>query len=499
MRSHAIAKHRVKESALFEFTRRCQLLSQSGMRYTSKLKILKLLGRNAASPSHLRTAVRVLKGHMVFVNGNRGIRPKWSSTMKPPVRKPTIIAPEDRGRRVTAARLRASGFVHDFTSIKFSELATAYSTAHPQAGGPKALAETQMIERYLRWAEGRGRCAGRAIVSTDLPPEYFKQLGGILQPASMKNHAVSIIKLLQLGPTEPTLAPFFPRSQRRAVKSAKKVWGSLKKAVESEARRLQRLKMRKIQFKNVPLHEVCLYLEDMWKTGKFSENCKMLKSRFELGKMLSLQDCERFRENLCVLSLYMALHGQRKSTAFRMLPGELMEPLQLEGRYIISVTHHKTYASSGPALIALKKHQMRAMEMFADARKSISGPDTPILSSLTGKEPSNVFSPLNKHLVEAHGLSKPITFNSFRKTVETNRDLVSQGPEQQGRYRLSSDLISGYLLHGANAVVNHYDFQTARKVVMKASEVEDVMSQLIAMSFVQSDSSNMLPASHSGV
>lgn len=498
MRSHAIAKHKVKDSNLAEYTRRCQLLSQSGLRISSKLKVLKLLGRHACSPSHVKSAIKVLRGHMVHIGRLRLTQPKRPSRMRLPPKQPKITAPQDSGRRRTTARLRDAGFIHDFTSLTVSKLASVFGKVHPQARSPKAVAATQMVERYLKWAEGMGWSATNAILSSELPIEFFKQLGQILQPNSLRNHASSVIELLNLGQTESVLSPFFPPSKRKALRSAKKIWASLKNSAEKEARRVQRLKTRQLAFKNAPLYAICVYLEEIWKNDKFADNCSLLKCRFQMGRMLSQEDSEKFRENLCVLSLYLGLHGQRKSTAFRILPEELAQAQEMEGRFIISAKHHKTFASSGPALVALKYHQLQAFQLFADARAAISEPDTPIISSLSGKEPSDVFTPINKYLEDRHGINLKITFNWLRRTVESNKDTICQDIGQAERYRASAEMISGYLVHGSEAVQHHYDFQTARKVIMKSAEVDNVLAQLIAIELLQIQPSSFLPVFHAG-
>lgn len=499
MRSHATAKHKIKDSGLLEYTRRCQLLSQSGLRISSKLKVLQLLGRNACSASHVRSAIKVLKGHMVHIGRFRHIQPKRPSTMRLSAKQPAMTAPQDNGRRVTTSKLRTAGFIHDFTTVTLSQLASEFGKAHPRAGTPKAIAATQMVERYIKWAEGKGLSASNAILSRELPIEFFKQLGEILQPNSLRNHAVSAIELLNIGPLTQGLAAYFSPFKRGAVKSAKKIWTNLKKSVEKEARRVQRVKVRQLAFKNAPLQAICEYLESSWKNDTVAENCRILKMKFEQGRMLSYEDSKRFRENLCILSLYMALHGQRQSTAFRLRPAEVLHADQLEGRAIISAHSHKTFSSSGPALIALKGHQLQAFQLFVDARAAISQQDTPVISSISGKKPSDVFQPLCHYLVNVHGINKKITFNWLRKTVETNKDLVLDHTENSDRYREATSMISGYLLHGPNAVQNHYDFQTARKVVMKSREVDSVMSQLIAIEQLQTDSCTILPTFHTGM
>ncbi|KAK3924302.1 Phosphomethylpyrimidine synthase [Frankliniella fusca] len=481
MKTHALAKHNIKlRSARMErYVRQCLRLSQSSWRWTTKARILSLMGIYAQQKGLYKIVKRVLKGHLVGIKKReRNVKP--CSEDQSEARSETCRTDFKNSRSQVRRGLSEHGFVMNFSGEKLCLLSRLYD----QLRGKSDPAGPQLVHRVLAWAKQRGHSEVSAFYDPSLARDFHDEAKCILKPNSIRNHAQSMCSLIGHALTSAKLRPIFPITRRYRLKRARDEWQKIKNLNEREGRKQQRFKMKSTEFSPVPIFHVCQFLHDTRESGKIAQCFTLLENAINANGKIDSSHNEAYCLILCILALYLCLTGQRLCAALNLQLSEVFEAVHTEGVAVLKIRTHKTSRSMGPARIALKSHQYEDLLRFCKIRREMKLSEQSVLVTLGGKRPSNLMKPVDSYL-RANCLSdQKITFNWFRSTIETCLHLSSLQSEA------ASDCVPAQLGHGVQVAKLHYRFQSDSATVSDSRRVENVLAQLVAFESVGKESSS---------
>lgn len=476
MKDHAFVKHKIKmkSNKMNLFVRKSLDLSKSSWRFTTKSRVLTLMGRFAQRKRLYSMVKSVLKGHLVAIK-------KKTAHIDPFLQIKCDGQSEDvpddfsNSRRKVRHGLSEHGFVVNLSEERLCNLACAYDKLR----GASDPAGPRLLHRILVWAKARGLSEVGAFYSTKLAIEFHNEARAVLKPNSVRNHAQTMCNFIGLALTAPTLKSIFPTTKRSRLKKARDEWQKIKNLNEREGRREQRRKMKCLEFKPVPVSHICEFLKNARESGLINQCFNQIEDSMLENKNEFFQQNVPYYFILCVLALYIALTGQRLCAALNLTLSEVFDAVKTEGVVILKIKTHKTSKSMGPARIALKCHQYEDLLRFCKLRREMKTAEDTVLVSPTGKKPSNLMKPLELFLRKTGHFHQKITFNWFRSTIETSLHLSTLQTEA------ASNCIPAQLGHGVQVAKLHYRFHSDSATVSDSRRVENVLAQLVVIDMLK--------------
>lgn len=484
MLSHATAKHGLRSGPLKnEFRRKCTLMNRSGDRFVSKASVLRLMGTKAASQSHRKCVKRVLRGLLYHIGfPARGIDSRRHPTfVVVPDATPSAPGPYEAksGRAATTRRLRDANLVERFEPEKLDSIALAFVREHPNGATPFVYQKACKVDRFIKFGLKAGYSPRQSFESPDLARDFVATLQKTLQPYSVRNHADASLDFLQLTSALPTLKLTFPPHRRQRIAAALKEWKILRKKLDRDSRRLQSLRVKQLGFTGAPILDICRYLND-YTAMALDRDFVLVEERVERKARFTASDTQAYKRLICYLCTVIALHGQRKGATFSLTAGEIFAATAFEGAYIVSIAKHKTDYVSGPVYLAVKRHQYTALQRMARVRIALGGgPNAPVIAGLSGREPTDPFSPLETALEEKAKVPIAVTFNLIRKTAESSKGLLENAGNSAAK---AADPVSSYLAHGDGVVRLHYNFRTTQQILAEARALDRVHARCVLLS-----------------
>jgi len=368
--------------------------------------------------------------------------------------------------------IRHAGLVDRFDKLCSS--ANIFQSAESSSRSRSAAstkAYCHMQHRFISWAKQNSpgaRSELELILCAESPFDFAKLLQKTFKPFTVKNHASAMCALIELimCNNEVKSAFGFRPHMKASLQAACESWSKIKAVAQRQGRAGQREKTRSGKFQNAP---ILLILEFLKKYAPICEKfCEDPEAEIGDGSLRAL--------TICVCALYMCLHGQRLCAVLNLTQSELRDAICTNSRYILRIHQHKSFRHHGPSAIALRKHQYQLLQAMAD----LYGQNGNVFpSDSTGKACKHLFAPVNEFIKKKCIESQDITFNLFRKTVETNAFLV------QSRGGKDRENINTYLCHGKSVTALHYAFKTDEEVVNQARSVEAVIAGLAALDIVR--------------
>lgn len=467
LKSHAVAKHGFdKESQkMKKYVKRCEHLSRRGFRKVPKSKLLSILGERAFSPDAVSIAQIVVHGLGYKITGSEGIGKQQSCESSQENQIKEVHEDSSKlSRRDSLQLLKKSGFVHSFVSVKYCRLAQLYEEfCDAEVTPANKLATKQKIHRYVDWAVSKGNSEFQALRSKQLATDFCTEIARIMKPNSVRNHCAAITDLITVLTSTKAARREIPKAYRSSLQTARFHWNFLKKRSEKKARVLQRRKMVTTPFEDAPGYLAALYIHEKRKSGDL-EQC--------------LLDVEAHRATdedarliLSVLAAILCLHGQRKVSALALTFEEICKASYHNGRHIVRIQVNKTSDAFGPSVLGLKRSQYDLFKRYGEARHC--APGDALLTNLKKKPCRNYLTLLEDFVESRRGARPKLFFNSFRKTLETNKKL--------GASTHDTGLVSSYLSHSPDVSRKHYEFKTDPVIFEEAQEVESIWFQLAAL------------------
>jgi len=527
--SHGTAVHGIGAAGKQCYLKRCNNLSKRGHRFTSRSKVLKLMGPYATSKNTYLMVENVLKKHMIHVS-NDGLEDKAPPVTKhveplragpclnqTPVGFPhasanatgallqvelcdttTVQAPRcelgqafshpfsPHGRGHTSAMLKRIGLVHTFVGVELCVLSKIYMKLHDAALSDRQLG-AQQLHRFIEWATREGNCTEEAAISSEsLARQFELKVRDVMMPNSIKNHCNSILEMIKLCSTRKQLAAAFPPSQRQSLNRARDEWHRIKRDSEKLARRVQKRRVMTTPAMEAPLFWTSVYLQKLRTSEELGECLAAVGKGSATPRQISII--------LCVICCFFALHGQRRCVAEEVRISEVTAAVRHHGRFVLRVSKHKTTLDTGAANLALQESQFAVMLAYANARAEKCSADGALLRTLDGKGVRSPFEPLLEFVRARSHFPDRLTFNTFRKAIETCKKYA--GGEISGA---QCDQIHSYLKHGRAVTRQHYEFQSDAVICGQAREVENALFQEALFQAVQQDAlPGLLPSSALG-
>lgn len=497
MRTHAVSRHAVPPGSarLMRYTVQCHSLSKSGLRKTSKRKVLQLMGTAARSAKHYRLVRRVLKGHMITVGDasspvgddhEEHVDGEDTEDVEPRARS------GGRPARTTKKEFESTLKLTQFDATNMCDVATRYkqmNSGREASMGPDTVsANARMVDRFFSWAMHNTSYEeeGSLLLCTDRPVQFLTAMRKVAAPNTLRNYCNAMLSCIGTASTHAEFSSLFAgkRLFRKRLQQVAEVWSKLKNQYEKTARQNQRCLVRAGRFQNAPIRLILQYLCEF--AEKFDEHVKEGQTSVNLS---SPSD-----PLICAVACILALHGARLVCALNMKVSEVRDAATpTNNRHVIRVARHKTARFSGPAPLALTQGQYRLIKALADLRSRGDGEkrDVPLLPKLSGRACQVLFKDANAYLaLHAPGV-KPLTFNMIRKTVHSNEFLISG--EAEGS--VAKKNVSTYLCHGRGVASMHYTFRSDKAVVAEAASVEAVVATLAALDMIR-DGTIPLPGCH---
>lgn len=380
------------------------------------------------------------------------------------------------GRGTTSSLLQKAGMVSSFVGVQLCTLSEIYIKLSDAAQSEKVLS-AQHIHRFICWGmkTAPSLAQEKILMSGSLAREFEDKVKKIFMPNTLKNHASSILELIKLCATKRELRDAFPPTNRTALNKARDEWLRIKRESEKQARRVQKRKLMTTVLPEAPIFWTLAYLRQLRTTEDMSNCLEAVKRGIATPRQTNTI--------VCAICCILALHGQRKCVADNMKLSELQSATSKRGRLIIRVEKHKSTLNSGPANIALRQDQYNLMLNYGTLR--CKTPEDFVVRTPDGKLLPRPFEPLLEYVRARSFSTESISFNSFRKTIETGKKF-SVGSLTDNE----CDMIHNYLKHGKRVTKLHYEFQTPEVVVQGAEQVE---STLFQVAFFQAVESNALP------
>jgi hypothetical protein len=285
---------------------------------------------------------------------------------------------------------------------------------------------------------------------------------------SVKNHAAAVISCLDLILADQEFRSSLGLSfgAKAKLQSAKENWNTIKRRNETEARRLQRIKVRNGTFRNVPIQCIFEFL---------LQNSTKVET---ITRGWNDQVCHS-TEELALVQAYcatvLALHGQRLVALLNLTAKDVMEAGKANGLYVIRIHDHKTSKSHGPAAVALRPKQFKILQGLAQYRRNLQDSHAALLQAPQGSASKALFAPLDEYIKARIPAWSGLTCNAVRATIESHNHLAATDRE------LSGKSINSYLLHSKQVTDLHYRFRTDAKVASDSLAVQDVLAQLLVM------------------
>lgn len=331
-------------------------------------------------------------------------------------------------------------------------------------------ANAKMIHRFIEWAKCNFETSDemKILCDSDAANEFGNVLNSTFKPYTAKNHATAMLTLYDvvLCSREVKDSLGFQPHMSNAVRSARDCWNLLKCKLQRAARAKQRQTLQAGHFQNAP---IAWTLEFLAVEAPICEK-GMSDVNFEDTPRLSAM-------SRCVAACYMALHGQRLCAVLNMKRVELEHAINSHGRYIVRIYKHKTARFHGASAVALRPHQYHFLRQMSDC---FSRNENVFAIHDTGRASKELFAPLRTYISRKYHVDPPdITFNLFRKTIETNSYLTTNSKEECERN------INSYLCHGKQVTDLHYRHKSDALVVQQCGSVETVLGSLAALDQVR--------------
>lgn len=486
--SHGQRAHQVAGKSLLRFLEACKQLSSSGLRTTSKSKVLKLMGACSTSRTVFSAVKNVLRGHLIDVDDQPtlDLKPsvvtrmdrisltdranKASSETRPSQCHPFI----SHGRGQTSALLKQRGLVHSFVGVELCDLSKVFLELGKGSTSDKTLS-ARHIHRFIDFGlnEQADLSEEQVLCSDVLARRFEVQVQDVFMPNTMKNHASSILDLINLCFARKELQEAFPPHKRQSLNQAKEVWMAMKRRADRLAAKVQKRKILSAPVTEAPLNYALMYLEQTRGSGTLDDCLTSAES----GNATNSQQATI----ICCLAIFLGLHGQRRCAAENLTLQELETAQRCHGLYLVTIERHKTDKEQGGSTMALFEHQFLAMLRYGRARARASTEETVfVLRTLRGKLLSNPFDPLTKFVRARTQFKDGIHFNTFRQTIETNKKFA--GVTISGK---QCDAIHSYLGHSKTVSKKNYEFRTPSVICSDASEVNNTLFQVTAYQIVE--------------
>jgi len=462
--------------------------------------VSKLMGAYARSRATYEIVRRVLEGHLIEVPDDPGqarSRPPLTRATKrvtfgtarntqESVRSSDLHPYSSHGRGRTSSLLREKGIVHSFVNVELCTISQIFLKLARPADGEKQLC-AQHIHRFIQFGRSQEpELSEEQVVCSDILPRRFEnEVKDALMPNSLKNHASSMIDLINLCFTAKELQPAFPPTIRSALNKAKEQWYSIKRNAEKLARRVQRRNIVSYAPPELQVYLALSYLHTIRSSGDMEKMLAAAEDR--------TLDPQKEATLMCCLAIFLALHGQRRCAAENLRLSELLAAQRHHGRYCVTIGRHKTDLTQGGAVLALAELHFEALLRYAQARAKWTD-DGLVLRTLDGRYISNIFQPLQDYMRARIVRNQPIRFNDFRKCIETNKKFAGEALTDK-----QCDSIHVYLSHSRTVTKQFYEYRTPAIVCQDAREVENTLFQTAVYQLIESDSSpNLLPGSALG-
>lgn len=250
----------------------------------------------------------------------------------------------------------------------------------------------------------------------------------------------------------------------------------------------------------VPLTEILQYLKS---TNDASSALHALEEAARADPAwgqggVPVQHLALWEEVVCAAGLVMLLHAARLCVALNMTVAEVHGMTPHQGRVVLRVATHKTASSGGRACVALRPRQGRLLRRVADLRRYLPGGGLDSARVLVaGNEragpPRLLLRPFLRSLSRRHP-ARGLVFNDVRREVESQRFLLGAGAAEDK----VAQSISSYLCHSQRVGRLHYARRTDAVVVAEARQLEELLSQLVAVDMVMASPDDFLPPSPEG-
>ena len=235
MRTHANSKHKIPQGRMASFELACKQLSKRGLRFTTRKKILSVLGRQALWKKSLKVAIRILRGHMINLGGTHvDARPNNQGPLNQKKCKSNVSASSSGGRRETTKALMKAGFVNSFTDVELCKVSRLYMKDCLAARDMKVKdvqANANMIHRYVAYVKETHSREQDVILSGKKVDEFILNLSKCMKPSSIQNHAVAMLSLISFAHTGRHLNAVFPPNRRSRLHEMQQKWQKIKKTL----------------------------------------------------------------------------------------------------------------------------------------------------------------------------------------------------------------------------------------------------------------------------
>lgn len=498
MREHGSSKHGLALGTpeMDAFNAKCVRLAQRGTRFTSKEKILSLLGRYADSKSHYTIAERVLEGHLIVTTespprASSSRESECTSAFEPLSSESeesistgdshvsvTYSSSADRGQhrpsasfRQTKMHIEQSGFASTVSEREFGAMVRRYHCVEMRSGKKArstVLGYCKLLHRYIQWCKIHTplRDDKGIILCKESPYRFMTRAASTFQSNTMKNHATALLSFIDLALFDKSLWETSIHD-RRALNEVRDIWKSIKQRFDKMSRQEQRTKVRAGQFRNAHVYMILEYLcDNSTRVERIMERAKVSVNRVSSSDLKLLQ---------CTVAVILALNGQRLVSAISLKVSEVREAKRREGLYIIRVASHKTSRQHGPASFALTPLQYDIVFGLADYVGKMRGPEAKVLDAPQGSACKALFSSLNEYVIKKGENWDAFTFNVLRKTIESNVHLTS------GSTTETRDRVNSYLCHGRSATELYYRYKSDAVVAADSRLLQSILAQLIVL------------------
>lgn len=462
LRTHGSRVHSLQEEDVSRFEREATHLVCRGRRQTSESRVLSQMGEFAASESHRTVVKKVLEGHGITI---------LKSQNQEFERMPT---PQKGSRKEVIRILEKNNFTTNVHIDNVCSAAKSYVEMQRGRGlvsNQTISANAKYIHRYVTFGKTHLSTLDETKVLTNIPTisVFFEKARDMFAPNSLRNHAAALVDCINLGLSHPSFT-LFKDISRNTLKSALKCCLSFKNDSEKKARQDQRRAINNPEEINVSILEIlkiCQVLKNDLKQSLDRLDKNITQTLREIPQTLKSD----WHIASCVIGIFLLLQAVRLSTAINLTVCEVLSATSFQGYHVMRVSNNKTANTRGAACIALPSNQFEMVKKFADIRGRVKFCSGKLLVTARGKPNVNILEPLNKVL------SKPVTFNTVRKSLETNLFLL----DSKGENKLN---ISSYLCHTQEVARQYYRFKTDAVVVNESMEVTKLLFQMASLEVV---------------
>jgi hypothetical protein len=341
-----------------------------------------------------------------------------------------------------------------------------------------------MLHRYILWARNTYQTENDAqiLLHHEWAEDFISVLRKTFKPYSVKNHAGSVASCLELLLTDQSfraeLGLSYPSKPK--IEEAKKVWITLKRTNEKEARGLQRAKMRAGTYKDVPVSTLYDFL--LANDEKVDAIIKTWDSHVLIANAHDLGLVKAF------CAVILALHGQRLCAGLNLTCKAVKEPSKSSGLFIVRIEHHKSSRAHGPAAIALRPQHYSVFRGLARVRMAEDGPHARLLTAPKNRAGQALLAPVEAYLSARHPGWSGLTFNSVRKCLETHSYLAHVSDVDPAK------AVSSYLLHTKGVTDLHYAYRSDARIAAESRTVQDVLTQLLTMDLARTGIISVRPS-----